>query len=169
MGLQTESVEVFKRPGNNTGVGTTVFTVDSTQVKAVSPVKMKQDDNVIHDKAIVNITVLAATVDMGIFSPVEGVWKVDAVMFTNRVVGSDGSAVTADIMACDATEAPASGVTQLSSANAIDLKATVDTPTQVALATSPEEVGPGKYFGLNVQGTLTAVVSCITVQFKRIR
>lgn len=169
MGYEAASFTVMTQNDAVTGVGTIVFNADVNGIVAYAPTKFKQDSACVHEFVVRNVDCLAADVDRGIFTPPHGVWVLAGCSYTNRVVGSDGSAVTADIMACDAGEAPASGVTQLTSANAINLKSTVDTPTPVALAATLEEVGPGKYFAVNFGGTLTGVVSCITVEFKRVR
>jgi len=169
MGMQGESITITKRNDLTTGVGTTVFNVDGNGAVAYAPTRLKQDSSVIHQSLVRCVDVISTAVDRAVFSPNNGVWKLAGVTYCNRVVGSDGSAVTADIMACDAGEAPASGVTQLTAADSINLKGTVDTPASVALAATLEEVGPGKYFAVNFGGTLTAVVSTITCEFQRIR
>jgi len=169
MGLQESSYEVILQNDLTTGVGTTGAKLDSTGLVLPATHWVYQGTAIHHEYHIETIRLIATAVDSAIWSPPRGVWVLAGCSYTNRVVGSDGSAVTADIMACDAGEAPASGVTQLTAADSINLKATVDTPVSVALAATLEEVGPGKYFGLNVGGTLTAVVSTITCEFKRVR
>src|SRR5262245_21496806 len=164
-----ESFQVLARSDRTDGVGIAAVTIDRTGVQLAAPALLRSGTGAIHDRYIRTIDVVAAAVDTVIFAPVSGVWVLAGVMYVNRVAGTDGSAVTADIMANDPTEAPASGVSQLAAANAINLKSTVDTATPIAVTATPEEVGPGKFYTVNYTGTLTAAVSCITVEFRRVR
>lgn len=165
-----ESLQIQTRPGDNTGVGTIIATLDENGFVLNSAYPFKSGNAVINPYHNVEIQVLAATVDHHIFIPQTGVWVVDRVASIRRVVGSDGSAVTADIMAGASGTAPASATTQLATADSINLKSpAADVIANHALATTPTEVGPGSSFSLNVAGTLTAVVAIIQVRFRRVR
>lgn len=165
-----ESLQIQTRPGDNTGVGTIIATLDENGLVLNSAYPLKSGNAVVNPYHNVEVTVLAAAVDIPIFIPQTGVWVVDRVASIRRVVGSDAGAVTADVMSAPSGTAPASGTTQLASADSINLKSpAADIIANHALATTPTEVGPGSYFGLNVAGTLTAVVALIQVRFRRVR
>ena len=90
MSITVESVTVQTRPGttgNAGSVGTTVFTADVTGVKAVSPSKLMQDANVIHDKLTLTSELLAGSVDKHIWVCNEGRWQVAGVAEIHTVVG----------------------------------------------------------------------------------
>lgn len=166
--MDFENVRVVVRPGDATGVGTTVMSADSTGVVVSAPAQFRRGSNIVPDYVCMGSDVVAAAVDRGFFTPTAGTWELIRCSYVNRVVGSDGGAVTADIMACTAGQAPASGTTCLAAVDTINLKATVDTPVAVAVAATRPQVGVGGYFGINFGGTLTAVVSRIHCEFQRV-
>lgn len=166
MGLQTESLQVITRPGDNTGVGTSVAIVDVNGLQVNAPARHKQGDNVLHDKMVINREILATTVDNTIFAPMEGTWKVYSFVYTPRVAGSGGAA-TIDLKVCTGTQAPTSGTTQLSAA--LDLVGVADTTQQATIIAAPTEIGPGSRLAFDLTGTLTAVVGSATVQLIRVR
>ena len=162
------SLRVKHQSGSGDGVGVIDADIDSNGITVYAPDHFKRDTYVIHPREAFSIPLIATTpVDTCIWSPPEGVWVVDKVMSHRRVVCASG---TADIMVCASGVAPASGVTQLSAANALLLSTpAADVLANHALATILTECGPGSYFALHLAGTLTNLVGTLTVEFKRLR
>jgi len=166
MGYQTESLEVISRPGDNTGVGVRSARIDANGFNAYSPTKLKQDSNIVHDKAIITILVSPTGADTYVFSPVEGTWIVDSFTVMQVVASTSG---TLDLKACAQGTLPASGTTQLTAPmdlavvgnNALDVKAT--------LIAAPTEIGPGMRLGFDYAGTMTSFVGHAVLTMKRIR
>ena len=169
MGLHNESYTVVSRQEAN-AIGVVSADISVNGLITYAPTRHKQDNSVLHDREIITLPIFSTTVDMPIFMPTEGGWRLFSCMTIRRVVGSDAGAVTADVMACASGVAPVSGVTQLSAVDSINLKApAADIIATHALATSLTEIGPGSYIGLNVTGTLTAVVAMLVLEFVRVR
>lgn len=85
--------------------------------------------------------------------------------------GSDGGAVTVDVLACASGTTIASGTSML--ASTFDLKSTADTPVTKTvsgggvLATEAGKVLEGQSIGLNFAGTLTSLTGvAVTVVLK---
>jgi len=163
-----ESFSIYSRPGDSSGVGVLNMRGDASGLLVNEPTQFKNGTYILHKRKIIVLDVLAATpVDNGIFIPTDGVWVLDKASSTRRVVAAG---VTGDVMVCASGVAPASGVTQLTSANSILFSApAADIIANHALATTLTECGPGSYFALHLAGTLTGLVAKLTLEFKRIR
>lgn len=99
-------------------------------------------------------------------------YEVTKVYCIPRVVGSDGSAVTADVMkVTGAAAAPSAGATVCSAADSLNLKGTADTVQTGTLTTtrSSRRLAAGDRLGINFTGTLTAAVGLIQINLKRIQ
>jgi hypothetical protein len=133
---------------------------------------MRRSDNSvgsIPEDMLVNVPIAAATVDSNVFIAT-GPCEVVGVSEVHTVAGSDGGAVTLDVTKCDGTEAPASGVTVLSST--IDLKGTANTVVNRTLTatTADRKLIAGERLGINVTGTLTALAGgIVTIRIKRLQ
>jgi hypothetical protein len=133
---------------------------------------MRRSDNSvgsIPEDMLVNVPIAAATVDSNVFIAT-GPCEVVGVSEVHTVAGSDGGAVTLDVTKCDGTEAPASGVTVLSST--IDLKGTANTVVNRTLTatTADRKLIAGERLGINVTGTLTALAGgVVTIRIKRLQ
>lgn len=94
-----------------------------------------------------------------------------AVKAIPTVAGSDGSAVTADIMKANGTTAVASGATVLSAVDSLNLKGVAHTLQTGTLSTTQtsRQITAGDRLGINFTGTLTAAVGLIQVHLKRIQ
>jgi hypothetical protein len=117
-----------------------------------------------------NYGINAEAVDTWIFVA-DTDYEVTRVVCIPRVAGSDGSAVTADVMKASGTTAPGSGATVLSAADSFNLKGTADTlqtGTLVA-AQASRRLAANDRLGVNFTGTLTAAVGLIQVNLKRIQ
>ena len=75
-----ESFQIITRPGDSTGVGTTIATFDATGLRMSSPAKLILDNNFVHDKIGIPMVLVATTVSSLAFGPInEGRWQVAAV------------------------------------------------------------------------------------------
>jgi hypothetical protein len=85
------------------------------------------------------------------------------------VAGSDGSAVTADVVKASGTTAVGSGTTMLSST--FDLKGTAHTLVNRTLTATlaDRRLASGDRIGINFGGTLTAAVGLIQLNLKRVQ
>lgn len=133
---------------------------------------MRRSDNTvgtIPEDMIVTVPVDSGTVDANVFVAT-GPCEVVGVSEVHTVAGSDAGAVTLDVTKCDGTEAPASGVTVLSST--IDLKGTANTVVDSTLTatTANRKLVDGERLGINVTGTLTALAGgVVTIRLKRLQ
>jgi hypothetical protein len=133
---------------------------------------MRRSDNSvgsIPEDMLVNVPIAATTVDSNVFIAT-GPCEVVGVSEVHTVAGSDGGAVTLDVTKCDGTEAPASGVTVLSST--IDLKGTANTVVNRTLTATraDRKLIAGERLGINVTGTLTALAGgVVTIRIKRLQ
>lgn len=84
-----------------------------------------------------------------------------------RVVGSDGSAVTAQIRKCGAGVAPASGT--ILHSGTIDLKGTADTNQELTLSTTAGalKLNAGDAIAFDPTGTTTAATGVVSITIKR--
>lgn len=117
----------------------------------------------------------ALPVDAWLFTvPTGAEYEIVEALETHTVAGSDGSAVTADVVKAAAGTAPGSGTSMLSST--FNLKSTANTPVDKikgsGLATTQVAriIRSGQQLGINFGGTLTALAGCaITVVLKTTR
>lgn len=125
-----------------------------------------QTGSIPHD-VVVNIPYIATAVDTWVFFA-DSAYEVVAIYAMPRVAGSDGSAVTADILKASGTTDAASGATVCASANAINLKGTADTLQTISLSAtmSARKLAAGDRLSVNFGGTLTAAVGLIQVHLK---
>ena len=124
-----------------------------------------------HDVVVCfNYSAAAETVDTWLFVA-DTDYEIVSIKLIPRVAGSDGSAVTADIMKASGTTAPASGTTVLSAVDSFNLKGTADTLQTGTLAASQatRRLAANDRLGVNFTGTLTAAVGYIQINLKRIQ
>jgi len=167
MGMQQESYDAIARPGTGTGLGTTFWQAIVSGVKAISPTKMMQDSNVLHDKdqfVLPCITAPAAGA-YSLFVPTEGIWVVDKVVIYQRVLGTS---ITFDVLWVASGTAIGSGTTQLTgtidgSQSGNNLKYVLGT-----LIAAPTQSGPGTILGVNIGGTVTGFIGHVQVDVKRV-
>jgi hypothetical protein len=166
MSLVLESLQVQTRPGDSTGLGTTVATIDTTGMKATSPVKLMQDSNVMHDKMPVPVILVAATVSSVVFGPInEGRWQVSGVTEYHQTGSTSGTlTVTVDT----GTTAPGAGTAQLT--GTISLAAATQQVVQNGtLIATPTVAGPGDRIGILIAGTMTSLAGGgVTIWMKRV-
>ena len=117
-----------------------------------------------------NYDVAANAVDNWVFYA-DTHYEVVGVFVVPAVAGSDGSAVTADIMKASGTTAVASGATVLSAADSFNLKGTAHTLQSGTLSAtlSARQLTTGDRLGINFTGTMTAAVGYIQVNSKRLQ
>lgn len=92
----------------------------------------------------------------------------------HETLGTDGSAVTVDVVKCTGTQAAGSGTTML--ASTFNLKATVNTVVSKTLSgggltttAGNRRLAAGNRLALNFAGTMTAVTGvCVTAWLRRI-
>lgn len=103
--------------------------------------------------------------------PEEAEYELVEVMENHRVAGTDGGAVSLDIVHADSGEAIAAGITALSG-TLFNLKSTADTPVRRSTASglsttrSARVLQPGDRHDLDFQGTLTALAGvCVTLVY----
>ena len=111
---------------------------------------------------------LAAGVSNHIFIATQPV-RVVAISYIGRVIGSDGSAVSASVVRCQGVEAPASGDALQQAV--FNLKATVETVQNATLTATAAllDLDAGDRLACLLAGTQTAVVGNITVTFYPIK
>jgi hypothetical protein len=97
-------------------------------------------------------------------------YEVVSVKLIPNVAGTDGSAVTADVMKASGTTAVSSGATVCSAADSLNLKGTINTLQTGTLSgtQSAIQLTAGDRLGVNFTGTLTAAVGLIQVELKRV-
>src|SRR6266850_1043726 len=112
MGMQQESYDAIARPGTGTGLGTLFWQAVQAGVKAVSPTKMMQDSNILHDKDQVFLPCNTAPVAGAypLFTVLEGIWVLDAVCIYQLILGTS---ITFDVLWVASGTAIGSGTTQL--------------------------------------------------------
>lgn len=113
----------------------------------------------------------AAIADTFIFTAIDADYEVVSVVEVHDAAGTDGSAVTLDLLRCASGTTIASGTSVLGST--FNLKSTADTPvakeiSDGGLAASPTRIVlEGESLGLNFAGTLTALTGiAVTVTLK---
>lgn len=146
--------------------GTAIMTLDVNGLVMTAGYPVKVGANRVMDKLYLDEILLAASVDKHAWICYEGRWQVEAVRAILATAGSDGGAVTLDVMVTTGTQAPASGTTQL--AATMDMKTTANTLISPALIASPTVIVPGNRVSLDFTGTLTALAGLLTVVLKRI-
>ena len=166
MSLILESLQVQTRPGDNTGQGTTIATIDSTGMKATSPVKVMQDSNVVHDKMAIPVVLVAATVTSLAFGPFnEGRWQVSGVSVYFQTGSTSG---TLNVSVDTGTNAPGAGTAQLSSTISL-AAASQQLSLNGTLIASPTVAGPGDRISIVIAGTMTSLANGMgTIWLKRI-
>src|SRR2546430_512991 len=149
MGMQQESYDAIARPGNNTGVGTLFWQAVQAGIKAISPTKMMQDGNILHDKDQFVLPCITAPVAGAypLFVVTEGIWVLDKAFIQQRVLGTS---ITFDVLWAPSGTAIGSGTTQLTgtidgSSAGNNLKYVLGT-----LIASPTQAGPGNILGVNI-------------------
>ena len=138
------------------------------------PVKYEhRPDNTVgsipHD-VVVTADIDANTVDTWVFVA-DADYEVTRIVYVPRVAGSNGSAVTLDVMKASGTTAPVDGTTVMSAVDSINLKGTADTRITGTLTSTEatRRLAANDRLGINVAGTLTAVVGLLQINLKRIQ
>ena len=108
------------------------------------------------------IPLAASVVDLTLYTVEQGAeYELVEAREAHTVAGSDGGAVTADVVKCTGTQAPSAGATMLSST--FNLKSTANTPvgktvgSGLVASQATRTVKGGERICLNVTGTTTAV------------
>ncbi len=118
----------------------------------------------------------AAVLDGFVFvAPNGSAYELVGVTEVHDVAGSDGGAVTVDVVRCAAGTTVASGTTMLTST--FDAKSTADTPVEKTISNGGVHqtyerriLSAGQAIALNFTGTLTALVGvAVTLWLKPIR
>ena len=160
-----ESLEIRSRPGNNTGLGTLVAQIDKDGVQAHSPTKLMTDSNIMHDKMLFNLDLVAATISRVFFIVREGRWRVSSVTEYHQT-GSTSGTLTVTVDA--GTNAPGAGTAQLSATLSL-AAATQQVIQNGALITTPTVAGPGNRFAILIAGTMTSLAGgAVTVALERV-
>jgi hypothetical protein len=135
----------------------------------------KRPDNTVgtipHDIVVAfNYGINAEAVDTWVFVA-DADYEVTRVVVIPTGAGTDGSAVTADVMKASGTTAVSSGTTVLSAADSFNLKGTANTQQTGTLSTteSTRRLTTNDRLGVNFTGTLTSAVGLIQVNLKRIQ
>ena len=168
MSVIAESFQVIIRPGDSTGVGTTLVNLDGTQVQAVSPAKLKQDSNIVHDKKFLEMpfylaTPLAAQA-FAMFFVNEGIWQVDHVIYQQVV---NGTSPAFDVLWVAAGTAIGSGTTQLTGTISGSSAGNNNNIVRGTLIAAPTSAGPGQILGVNLTGTTTGMLGTLQIGLKR--
>lgn len=111
-----------------------------------------------------NVRIDANSVDTFIETIHDGLWQVVSVSAAITVVG--GSGATVNVVVCPGAVAIASGTAQLSAA--IDLTVTAPNNQFGTLIASPTVMKRGDTFGIDMAGTLTGLVGCVTIGLGRV-
>lgn len=124
-----------------------------------------------HDVTVnFNYDILSDIVDTWVFVA-DTDYEITRIVVIPTVAGTNGGAVTADIMKASGTTAVASGATVLSAADSFDLKATINTLIIGTLTTvqADRRLTTNDRLGVNFTGTMTAAVGLIQINLKRIQ
>ena len=152
-----ESMTFVSRPGDNTGVGTQVATIDSNGVTVTSPAVLKQDSSIVqrYRRHVILVGSGAATQLVDLIRV--GRWRLAGVI---AYAQTGGTSPTFTITVESGTTAPGSGTAQLTAV--ISLAAAVATvPQNGTLITTPTVAGPGDRFSLLVAGTIGSLANGI--------
>lgn len=117
-----------------------------------------------------NYDILANATDQWAFIA-DADYEVTRIVVIPTIAGTDGGAVTADVMKASGTTAVASGATVLSAVDSFNLKATINTlqiGTLVA-AEASRRLTTNDRLGINFAGTMTAATGLIQISLKRIQ
>jgi len=163
--MQASSYVVLSPPGNNTGLGLQTVLLDSAGVKAFNPAKVRQNENIIHDKILINQILVAATVSSILHIIAEGRWEVDSVK-TFQATGSTSGTVMPTVDT--AGTAPGAGTAQLTAA--LSLAAATDDVVQSGiLIAAPTVAGPGDRISILIGGAMANLVGgAISIALKRV-
>ncbi len=123
-----------------------------------------KNGGIIHDEDIINVLVVAASLDTYVWTPRTGVWVITGATSIISVSGGTGASVMPRV--CSGITAVASGVAQLSAA--LDLEETGPNKQIGTMIAAPTEIFPGDSIGLDFSGTLTGLVGVVNVYVKRI-
>lgn len=117
-----------------------------------------------------NYDILANATDQWVFIA-DTDYEVTRVLFIPTIAGTDGGAVTADVMKASGTTAVASGTTILSAADSLNLKATINTLVVGTLSTTVASIRltTNDRLGINFTGVLTSATGLIQISLKRLQ
>ncbi len=150
-----ESYVVSVRPGNSTGVGTTVVTADINGVNVASPARVMQDNFIIHDKVMLSVPLVAATVSAFQHVVREGRWRLAGISVYFQTGSTSG---TLQVTVDTGTTAPGAGTVQLTSTISL-AAASQQLPLNGSRIASPTVAGPGDRFSILIAGTMTSLAN----------
>lgn len=115
---------------------------------------------------VISVPILAATVDNTIFTANED-YKVTGVVYVPTIAGTGGAA-TIDVKKCTGTQLPSAGTTVVTAA--ANLVGTINTPQALTLSATAANLvlASGERLAIDLTGTLTSVVGCLTVFLKKV-
>lgn len=147
-------------------VVTDTFTATGNMAVATAD-KLTVGGVIVPQEMVITVPISATTVDGTIFIA-DDAWVITSIEEVHSVLGTDGSAVTAQVMKCTGTQAPSAGTAMTT--GTFDLKGTVETIQTGALSATPAHytLADGNRIGLDVTGTLTSLAGgVITIHMKR--
>lgn len=122
---------------------------------------------IVPQEIVITVPVSATSVDGTIFIANDA-WVITKIEEVHSVLGTDGSAVTAQVMKCTGTQAPSAGTAMTT--GTFDLKGTVETVQSGTLSTTPTHytLADGNRIAVDYTGTLTSLAGgVITIHMKR--
>jgi len=123
---------------------------------------------IVPQEMVITAPIEATSVDGTIFIA-DDAWVITSIEEVHSVLGTDGSAVTAQVMKCTTTQAPSAGTAMTT--GTFDLKGTVETVQTGALSGTAADytLADGDRIGLDLTGTLTAVAGgVVVIHMKRV-
>jgi hypothetical protein len=150
-----ESLSIYSRPGDSTGVGTLVATLDGTGLNIISPANIMQDSGVVHANPVVNVSLVAATASSFIHTVREGRWRLAGITLYFQTGSTSGAIqVTVDT----GTNAPGTGTVQLTGVISLAV-AVQQTALNGTLIASPTVAGPGDRFSILISGVMASLAN----------
>lgn len=122
---------------------------------------------IVPQEMVVTVPVSAASVDGTVFIANDA-WVITKIEEVHSVLGTDGSAVTAQVMKCTTTQAPSAGTAMTT--GTFDLKGTVETVQSGTLSSTAANytLADGNRIAIDYTGTLTTLAGgVITIHMKR--
>ena len=122
---------------------------------------------IVPQEMVVTVPVSATSVDGTIFIANDA-WVITKIEEVHSVLGTDGSAVTAQVMKCTTTQAPSAGTAMTT--GTFDLKGTVETVQSGTLSGTAADytLADGDRIAVDYTGTLTTLAGgVITIHMKR--
>lgn len=141
-------------------VGTDVFTID-----ADDGIRDMVNNGLVSVYRTIEVDLAVGSIDKFVHTVMAGVWVVAGAVEAHTVVGGAAAAVT--VVVCPGSGAIAAGVPQLSAV--LDLTVAAPAKAFGALIATPTEMYRGDSLAVDLSGTLTGLVGCLTIMLKRIK